>query len=504
MLALLWAVAAHAAVAAPQLSLSEGSVRSVARPHAVTAHLAVYADTRAAPEVPPHLVCISYLSVLYFAAYLANILWRALLRCWTGSSKPSDTKLAKAVYTLVHVPALCTLFLAARMWTLHHDAHLHRGMLSALTYAMYCMSLAILAEYLTCVAAREEKGLVESVVVGLSRSVVLLGAVGVLVAIFTSPQTSDAVMAVAALMAGYFGVHTQIAAAAALNSWFRTGVEQGDDDERRAKVSHVKETLALYPMLCVLLLSLRMRALELGVEAAATAIHLLVGAALTQVVAVLLQERHTSSCAAVCLSVAETAAMVVTYACCGVLVVRLLMLEEDPHAYAVDLTFVQAIAQADPVPTSLKCVTLLSVVFFAVYLSVLLARAMQYCSSKLLQRPAYTTKKVEQVLKQAEDAVLFVPMLSVLMIALRLRATTFYDEDPPRWAQVGMWVCVITLLVEVLMAPLVEATQEVFKEDAGHGDAYKMLGISCLVLRYLVRTVFYGGVVTLVLAVWAH
>lgn len=493
--------------------------------HLRGATLRVAGASDAPHEVPTHLACISALAVLYFSAYLANILARFVGSCWercVAGHRPEDAhakpegRLAKAAEALVFVPALCTLFLATRVWTLATTSPNHGDlthvMQKALGVTMYTVVGLVVAEYL-CVASTQEgqRGPLASLVLWLSQGGVLAGAAAILLAIFTSPvRPSDATLGCAALLLVYFGVHVLLAVRETIVSWCWT-LDAEDKEEWTAKARHVRETLALFPMLCVLLVALRMRGLELGASLHGTSplIQSLVAAAFVQVCAVLLQN---ASCVkggmtGLVLSGTETCAMVIVYGSAAVLVSELLMLEEDPaEAYAVEIqpAFLQSILRADPVPTSMKCVTMLSVLFFFVYLSVLLSRSVQYCTSEVFKRPAYTTKKVEQTLKSAEDAVLFVPMLSVLMIALRLRARTYSQADPAEWVQVAMYVCVGSLILQVLMAPLIVASRDVFKDEAGAVDCWKLAALSFLVLRYLVLTVFYCGVAALVIAVWSH
>lgn len=486
-------------------------------------------------EVPTHLACISALAVLYFSAYLFNIMARFVGSCWercVAGHRPEDAhakpegRLAKAAEALVFVPALCTLFLATRVWTLattspdHGD--LTHVMQSALGYIMYTVVGLVFAEYL-CVAltAEDSRGRGASCVLWVSQAGVLVGACAILASIFTSPvRPSDATLGVTALLLVFFGIHTLLAIKEAATPYFGK-VSKEDKERNEAEAQHVRNTLAVFPMLCVLLVMLRMRSLELDAPLHATTplIKGLVASASVQVAAVLLQLTFppcgptsnlvgldaTRPCLAAFLSGTATVAMVCVYGCAAVLVSTLLMLEEDPsEAYAVEIqpTFLQAILRADPVPTSMKCVTILSVLFFFVYLSVLLSRSLQYCTNAFFRRQAYTTHKVERTLKSAEDAVLFVPMLSVLMIALRLRARTYSQADPAAWVQAAMYVCVASLILQVLMAPLIVASRDVFKDEAGSVDAWKLAALSFLVLRYLVLTVFYCGVAALVVAVW--
>lgn len=488
-------------------------------------HEASEVAARAMPEVPTHLACISYLAVLYFSAYLAIFIARSgercVERCLAGHrveeqpAKPEgEGRLAKATEALVFVPALCTLFLATRVWTLataRHDGDVVQVIQTTLGAVMYAIVACVLVEYLVKALTHEGSRGCGAVAIAVAQAGVLAGAVFILVAIFTSPvRPSDATLGCATLLSCFFGVHVLLSIADAMAGCLG---EQDDAQklEWHAKAQDVRATLALFPMLCVLLVSLRMRALELGADlvGATHTISVLVAASLLKVAAVGLR---SSACGGACTGVVlvglESLMMVAVYGAASLLVLLLLLLEEDPAAaYAVDLqpSFLQTILHAEPVPTSMKCVTMLSVLFFLVYLSILLSHMLQYVHEKLVGRAQYTTRKVEQTRRSAEDAVLFVPMLAVLMIALRLRARTYYEADPPEWAQIAMYACVASLTLQVLLAPLVVAAHDVFKDENEAADWSKYAALGFLVLHYLAgKVTFFCGVATLVVAVWHH
>merc|ERR1719238_933937 len=137
------------------------------------------------------------------------------------------------------------------------------------------------------------------------------------------------------------------------------------------------------------------------------------------------------------LSVLETACLLAVYVGVGLVFVDLL--EWDAP---VKVSFI-SMDVGSQLPTSIKCVTTLSVLYFLVLFSVLVARNIQ---SVFVAREDYTKAQVEDTMEYARKAVIFAPMLSVLMIALRLRARTQGRSDPVEWVQTAMVVSVVALL----------------------------------------------------------
>merc|ERR1719440_93089 len=160
---------------------------------------------------------------------------------------------------------------------------------------------AIFIEYILKVLEPSESQFVlyigKQVLSFLAKSCVHFGAAVIVISMLTSPnKTSLAMQCISLLTAVYFAVHALLAVYQTF-IWAIGGSDEifGTRASRTrgfAQVQHVKETLALFPMLCVLLVSTRMQALELQVNAPASMqngmLALSFGAS-TQVLAVLLQ-----------------------------------------------------------------------------------------------------------------------------------------------------------------------------------------------------------------------
>jgi len=89
-----------------------------------------------------------------------------------------------------------------------------------------------------------------------------------------------------------------------------------------------------------------------------------------------------------------------------------------------------------PVSPALRCVVLLTTIFFSVYLMAVLARLATVALSFLTPKQSHTPR-CEIALAHATDALALAPMLCVLMMSTRLRAMQLelQNGDPPDWVQ---------------------------------------------------------------------
>lgn len=484
------------------------------------------------PKTPPHLVHISHLSVLYFAAFLAIVVARTGLLCveklgsrglptrdvpkWPeATGRTLDGRLEAASDVLFYVPALCILFLAARVWSLHTQ---DGGLAPWMTTAMTVVSYAIMVEYVAKVVEPEDErswgATICSFTSGVAGACMHAGAGVIVISILTSPfRPSLAMQCLTLLTAVYFAVHALLAVHRglvwSLGAAHENGMYRNQTSRAYAQVQHLKETLALFPMLCIILVCVRTRTLELGLEpekGTQTGMLALAFGAGFQVLAVVCQilfsslDQYCGQTLSMILSTAETLCLVTVYG--GVTMVFGELLQWDV-AGRVSL-LVAATEATGPIPVSMKCVTILSMLYFLAYMSVLLARCFQYVSAVVINREEYTKGRVEEVMDHTCKAVVFAPMLGMLMITLRLRGQTLGLDDPPRYAQLAMVVSVSALLAQVLIAPVSSfLTGSVFGEESSTAtDSAKYCAVAFMVLHYLTVAVFYAALSTLLAALF--
>lgn len=141
-------------------------------------------------------------------------------------------------------------------------------------------------------------------------------------------------------------------------------------------------------------------------------------------------------------------------------------------------------AGVPPVSVAMRCVTLLTTVYFAFYLGFVVCGALQ----------GRLRKWVQAVLSNVQCSLAFVPMLCVMMIAVRLRAMQLGIRDPQPWAQVVM--------ITAAMAVIVQSVCNLFiQEDLAElSMASKLVYILMLLVRNLAAGVLFGAVAALIAA----
>lgn len=109
------------------------------------------------------------------------------------------------------------------------------------------------------------------------------------------------------------------------------------------------------------------------------------------------------------------------------------------------------------VPTTMHCVLFLTTQFFAVYSIYFVIQTMN--RFKLCDRD-----REEKCLASVAETVYFVPMLSVLFIAARMRAVQLAQGEPdkyglpPWWMKAAMYSCAWSLLVQTILVYVCRAT----------------------------------------------
>jgi len=156
-----------------------------------------------------------------------------------------------------------------------------------------------------------------------------------------------------------------------------------------------------------------------------------------------------------------------------------------------------------PVSPAMQCVMNLTIQFFFIYLMLWVSITVkQFADLGEGLDIAITT------FDSARATVQFCPMLSVLFLGLRLRALQLKPQvgAPQGWAQQGMFLCTYSLMIQVimvLMLPLFTRSKPEMDADgnvkpAGTGILAKTL----VALRYTCFLALYGGVITVIYALF--
>jgi hypothetical protein len=327
-----------------------------------------------------------------------------------------------------------------------------------------------------------------------------------------APPVSPAVACTMNLCFQYFAVYLGIALLTTYHE-FSTG---SDFSKKLAGVLQLcKGTVSFAPMLCILFIGARMRALQIDPvngnpqKWAQNCFYLCAYAVLVQVLVLLLiplvldgklKPGSTEGDVTFELDNATTYAVLnaVRYA---------VMLSLYGGFTAVIYSVCVIENPNGPTPTvspAMQCVMNLTIQFFFVYLLLWVAITTKQFTSGMedFLNIAIPT------LDSAKGTVQFCPMLSVLFLGLRLRALQITDNKgaPQGFAQQGMFLCTYSLMLQVFMVLLLPIfTRGAPKTDADGNVVAEGTGIVAtmvVALRYLAFLALYGGVITVVYALF--
>eukprot|EP00927_Polykrikos_kofoidii_P014146 TRINITY_DN16171_c0_g1_i1.p1 TRINITY_DN16171_c0_g1~~TRINITY_DN16171_c0_g1_i1.p1 ORF type:complete len:580 (-),score=66.37 TRINITY_DN16171_c0_g1_i1:211-1950(-) len=126
---------------------------------------------------------------------------------------------------------------------------------------------------------------------------------------------------------------------------------------------------------------------------------------------------------------------------------------------------------------AILCTVALSVLYFGVYLALAFARVWNDLG---LGGPPQRFSPAQELLKSATMSVAFGPMLCILFIAVRLRAAQFnsHHGDPPRWMQCAFFVSTGSVYVQTLLAIAGRSSSDVFVFEGGTGNLASDKGTS--------------------------
>jgi len=153
--------------------------------------------------------------------------------------------------------------------------------------------------------------------------------------------------------------------------------------------------------------------------------------------------------------------------------------------------------KAPPVSPAVACTMNLTVQYFAVYLAVALMQTYHQFQAK-----TPLTTKLTSVLQLATNTVNFAPMLCILFIGARMRALQIdpVNGNPQKWAQTCFYVCAYSVLVQlllVLVVPLLLDGEPVPGDTEGDvtfefKNSPTLYGV-CTAIRYCAMLMLYAG-----------
>mmetsp|Transcript_19936 Transcript_19936/g.46384 ORF Transcript_19936/g.46384 Transcript_19936/m.46384 type:complete len:630 (+) Transcript_19936:66-1955(+) len=566
----------------------------------------------ARPPVSPALRCLALLTVLFFGVYLLMV----CVRICRMHSQPCrrhlhslEAWLRGATEALALVPMLCILMISARVRAMQLGC-MHGG--DPPFWAQVCMYMSTISFvlYLGLHALFPLIGEMGAFARNCWRALrCLVSAVkyGGCAAIFCSvlvmsceppratPPHTPMMACVTALTIFYFTQYLSCEVIAAVRELFRSSDAQSARSEAGSGSSHrsvLRDFIAdvrvmrvldisheqmqtprggepskplglqFTPMLCVLLVSIALRQMQLSVEPqawACAAMFLTTAAIIVQaVIAVAVQylvfgdlcelapadeaagkggqqnrgtptvdnafafeccKRNSSTTARPIEVILMNTWWVVVISfhigVCAILV-SVFNMEEDPlHAVLPEADDLAASTQElltrpgemVPVSTPMRCVMMLSILYFGIFFWLMILRAASGCVGQW----------VAAVMDGIQRSLAFAPMLCVMMIGVRLRAMQLRTEPQP-WAGLSMYLATFAVMGQVFTAmffvthrdsprqpqlvfPGVKISEE--EMDAGSvAVCWKMVAILLIISHYLARFCLYAALAVLITALF--
>lgn len=295
-----------------------------------------------------------------------------------------------------------------------------------------------------------------------------------------APRVSTALRCIINLVTQFFVVYALLFLVQTLN-YFRVIRRES---EQKALVT-VAETVYFVPMLCVLFLATRMRAVQLArgrdtekynlpqwwvrdsmaicswAVLALTIIAFASAMAWGDMWEAAARSGSLGQGPRFMLN-AKNVALTVVYASFSLVCIGLVFMPAPVHLWGE--------SGGPIVSPTILCTVLLSVLYFAVYLALAFAKAWNEMG---FGGPPQRFGPAQELLKTATMTVAFAPMLCVLFISVRLRAAQMYDSergDPPVWMQAAFYVCAFSVVAQTLMAFATRGSQDIIVHEGGHID----------------------------------
>jgi hypothetical protein len=501
-------------------------------------------DDEPTDAVSTTLKCILNLSLQYFAVYTALTVVRAWNRVKGSGPGFFENTLTSATSTVAYAPMLAVLFIGTRMRAIQlaqGDTEKYGLPPWWAQIMMHVCALAVLGQLLFVVAVAavtdaapetDEDGNVKPPEEGIDldtacvgwffeaiRYLLMLGMYGgcgvVCVSLFVmqapkelypdgTPPVSPAVSCVMNLTIQYFIVYFLLAAC-------RTADKIFDRSESKAtKVMQLAaDTVSFAPMLCILFLAARMRALQIDPETgnpqawAQACFYLCTYSVLLQTVLVVcvpylaggepttgstegdVSFEVKSPALSTTLTVIRSGAMLCLYGGFTVVIVSVFLIKNEENP---DLT--------PPISTTMQCVINLTVQFFALYLCHWLFTTFRQMSGSTAAQGG-----ILEMLVSARQTVAFSPMLCALFVATRMRALQLTDNKgaPQGWVQdcmqVASWSVLAQLLVTIACYFVSDKAKQstIYKQQvSGILESVRLFFVSVMLSAALV--VAYGAV----------
>merc|ERR1719386_29185 len=156
-----------------------------------------------------------------------------------------------------------------------------------------------------------------------------------------------------------------------------------------------------------------------------------------------------------------------------------------------------------PVSPAVQCVVNLTCQFFFVYFMMTLMLTLSEVT-----HVRFETYKTYAAIAAAKSTLAFAPMLSILFVTTRMYALLITDKKgaPQRWVQDGFYMCTWSLFVAFWMCLATGFVMDKVKTDEDGNVVNKFenkyVGIVVTIIRYVSMLLLYGGIVTVIVGLF--
>ena len=510
-------------------------------------------------EVSTTMKCIISLTIQYMVVYTALGITRSYLD-FTKTAY-DDSQVAKALKsaseTMFYAPMVCLMFVGFRMRVLQltkgtgNPQDWVRMSMQAVTYSILANTLMVML--IPIVTAKEVKtddeGMMDqeganpfensslAIVFNVIRYVVFLGlyvgfgAVCCGVFMFKPPAgvwdgpippVSPAVACTMILSVTFFMIYFLVAVSRTYSQQTGGQLAEGKFEKVMLKAA---DTLAMAPMLSVLFLAARMRALQMDPiggnpqkwaqncfyactyalifqTALAVAVPLFLGGEVKKNEKIegdfKMELKEKDSFVAKVLTAFRFLIMLTLYACTMAVVCSVFTIQ---HPDGKELT--------PPLSPTMQCVLNLVFQYFVIYLLLWI----YYTVEDFVGLDMSILAAAKDAIESAKATVQFAPMLSVLFIATRMRALQMTQNKgaPQGWVQDGMYLASWAVLIQFMMCLLMpiftgkkftpdtlDGSQKTTDEDINAMPGGKAGAIAVTVVRYTALLALLGGVAAVI------
>jgi hypothetical protein len=513
------------------------------------------------PAVAPTLQCVISLAIQYFVIYTLLALIRTTNQ-FTGHRFLGVQKIMEtACTTVTYAPMLSALFLGVRMRAIQlSQGQTEKYQLPQpwVQQAMFICTYAVLGQVILVLlmpvftgemdvqcdedgnldTSKMSSGGIMGTVISIVRYIIMAALYGGFITICYgafvmegpkeiwgeegAPPVSPAVACTMNLATQFFVVYLGVALV-------KTTVELSGPTPFLTKLGGLltlaKFTVNFAPMLCILFIGARMRALQMDPKHgnpqkwAQNCFYMCAYSVMIQTLLVLIMpfcvececKQGSSEGDVVFEMENQTVGMIIM----AVRWVALLALYGGFTAVIYSVFVIEHptdVSLTPPISPAMQCVMNLTVQYFFIYLCLWICIT---CQQFMGSSPFWD--KTIAIFDAGRATVMFAPMLSMLFIGTRMRAlqltkatdgTIPPTAGPQGWAQDGMFLSTWSCLVQVLMAllvPIITGSTPEMDEDGNlktpEGSSM-IVGAICDAVKYICLISMYGGVVTVIYAVY--